>query len=132
MAFKFPDDGLQAVWDDVISNVISTGLVHLFVNNHTPAAGDTPGSYTEASWTGYSSQTPSWGGVVVASNIAYSDAAFMTFPVTADPLGAICYGYYITDSGVTVVYCAENFASPITVVNGLPIGLNIRLRFKNP
>lgn len=84
--------------------------LRLFQNNHTPAIGDTAASYTEATFTGYSSQAITSFGTAYqnASNLGETDAAAMTFSMTGTTVTNNIYGYYVTDSGGNLIFAELN------------------------
>ena len=68
MALTFVNGGEKATLEYLVNKVTSQEdlVLHLFTNDITPSETDTVGSYTEASFTGYSSVTltgASWGAV---------------------------------------------------------------------
>jgi hypothetical protein len=70
----------------------------IYGNNHTPAVGDTIGSYTEISGGGYVAKTLTYANWVIASAIATYNT-FQNFNFTGVLSGAgTTYGYYIVDS----------------------------------
>lgn len=89
----------------------------LFVTNVTPSKADTVSTYTECTATGYLAATlasGSWSVATVGSTTTASYAT-VTFNLTAT---ATCYGYYITDSGGTVLIAAEAFSSVFNIPAG--------------
>jgi hypothetical protein len=119
---------------DLVRSTWSTWKVDLFVNNHTPVPGDTsPGTFTLPTWTGYAQQTlGTLTAAALSGNIAYTDSLVLSFPVTSGSSGQVVYGHAVKNAGDTVVMFADLFASPITPVDGLPVQVQVRLRFKNP
>jgi len=133
MSFLIPDEGLEALLQDIIDNVLPTAKVHLFTNTHTPAAGDTVADYTEPTWPGYAAASGVvWSGPVVTSSIAYTDSDLIEYAVTGSPGAEVVRGYYVTDSTSAILYFAENIASPVTPVVGIDVQLQVRFRFRNP
>jgi hypothetical protein len=89
-------------------------VLHLYQNNHTPAYADTVSSYTEATFTGYSSATltgASWS--LSGTDPATASYAQQSFASTANQTAQVIYGYYLTVSGNLIA--AELFASSITI-----------------
>lgn len=110
-----------------------TGLIwRLFVNNHTPAAGDVGSDYTEASWSSYVAVTGvTWAAATLAANIAYTESDTMDWPVGSGDGGVTVYGIYATDGG-GVLYHAVKFDTPIVTVGGLDVQAIVRVRLRNP
>lgn len=97
-----PSEELVRSLDDYLGLLNSAGVViRLFSNNHTPVIGDTVAAYTEATFSGYSSQTVgAWGGAVFSSSKARSTATTpRTFTNSTGAVGNTIYGYYVTDAG---------------------------------
>jgi len=101
-------------------------ICHLYTNNVTPAASDVLGTYTEAAWTGYASQAMSlWPAAAIVSNKGSSNHPAIFF--TNGSAGSVnTYGYYVTDSGGTLLLFAERFAAaPVAIPAGLSLFLQI-------
>ncbi len=95
-------------------------VLHLFSNNYSPVSTSVVGSFTEATFTGYSAQTlsrASWGNPSTVSNAASSTySATLTWTASS---GQTIYGYYITGAtSTTTVIWAERFSTPRILVNG--------------
>lgn len=106
---------------------------HLFVADITPSVSDTAGTYStsEASWTGYTAQSIFFGGATNDGTEAYADITPVSFTVTSGGTGTTVYGYYILESGGTLV-CAERVVTPVSVTDGVPVVLDLRLGLENP
>lgn len=95
--------------------------IHLYTNNHTPVnATDTISNYTEAGFHGYASillSGTSWGSPSVVSGKQQVTQADVTFNFTSggSTSPVVCYGYYLTDVGDTVVIAAELFSASRTL-----------------
>lgn len=87
-------------------------VLRLFVNDVTPADGDTHTSYTEMSTLGYAAKTLTKTNWVVAqaSGEAEGSYAMQTFTFTAGAVVSV-YGYYVTDTTTGTLLWAERFAS---------------------
>ena len=86
----------------------------LYQSNTTPAEADTLATYTEATFTGYSSKSlagASWN--VAANPITYAQ---QTFTSTAGSQSQSVYGYYVK-AGANLIY-AERFSDgPYSITN---------------
>lgn len=116
MALVFPDVGENKALDHLVNRVAPENLVlRLFTSNTTPAEGDTAGTYTEASGSGYSAITltgASWG-AASGGSIAFAQQTF-TF---TGALGNV-YGYYYTEATSGVLIAAERFSDgPYNIAN---------------
>jgi len=110
----------QGLIDDLNGFVATDGgdwEVHLFTNNHTPAADDTTGDYTEASFTGYAFQAiPGWNaGVLDPPSTVHVDATdFCQWqPTGSGSLPVTVYGVYFIDQNGFLM-AAELFDNPFT------------------
>lgn len=116
MALVFPDVGENKALEHLVNKTAPENLVlRLFTSNTTPAEGDTAGTYTEASGSGYASITltgASWG-AASGGSIAFAQQTF-TF---TGALGNV-YGYYYTEVTSGVLIAAERFSDgPYNVAN---------------
>lgn len=91
----------------------------LFTNNHTPAFGDTAGSYTEATFTGYAAISlsgASWnfsGGDPTTASYAQQ-----TFTSTAAQATQQVYGYFVVQATSGTLLFAELFSDgPYPIAN---------------
>lgn len=93
-------------------------LLKLFVNNVTPAEGDTAASYTEMSTQGYASKALTGTSWVVTPG-APTSAAYAQQTWTFDGTGGstVVYGYYVVQASSGVLMFAERFGTPPTIVN---------------
>ena len=95
-------------------------VLHLYVNNHTPAVTDTTAAYTECSALGYASvglTNANWTGTVAGGVADYTYPA-ITFTFTSG-LGQTVYGIYITDApGDVVLAGLLDTAFPIPIGGG--------------
>ena len=90
----------------------------LFVNNVTPAEGDTAASYTEMSTQGYASKALTGTSWTVTPG-APSSASYAQQTWTFDGTGGATtvYGYFVVQAVSGILMFAERFASPPTIVN---------------
>lgn len=95
-------------------------ILKLYQNNITPAETDTAGTYTEATWTGYSAATltgASWGAPSegAPSSIAYAQ---QTFTSSAGAQSQTNYGYFMVRTTSGRIALSERFSDgPYTIVN---------------
>jgi len=111
----FPDEGLVTQLGRIL---VLDVLYHLFTNNVTPDRDTVLADLTDATWTGYAPITQTFTDYTitgVAGHAGYAIAAPISFsngsgsPVTT-------YGYYVTDSGETVLLAAARFdGAPLTI-----------------
>jgi hypothetical protein len=102
--------GINAI-NDLITNLLDTGKIHLFANNMTPHIDSVIGDFTEATFTGYPA-----GGVAVATWPApywlpddgnVHTTAVHQFQATDGVTPNIIYGYYVTDKNGALFYAAK-------------------------
>lgn len=93
-------------------------VLKLFVNNVTPAEGDTAASYTEMSTQGYASKALTGTSWTVTPG-APSSASYAQQTWTFDGTGGATtvYGYFVVQAVSGILMFAERFASPPTIVN---------------
>lgn len=93
-------------------------VLKLFVNNVTPAEGDTAASYTEMSTQGYASKALTGTSWTVTPG-APSSASYAQQTWTFDGTGGatVVYGYFVVQAVSGVLMFAERFASPPTIAN---------------
>lgn len=125
-----PDDGIAGICGLLIASGAwwDGKKIRLFQNNITPSDASVIGDFTEATFTGYAAATiaaASFGAVTVASHVASSTYANVTFTRSTTGASQSLYGFYITDFGATKVYAAARFsAAPLVLTNS---GDNIAL-----
>lgn len=97
-------------------------VLKLYKNNLTPASTDVLADYTESTFTGYSAATLSSGSWVVTAATSSAPAtatqsSATTFACTATTSESV-YGYFLLQSGATVMMWAERFSDgPYTIAN---------------
>lgn len=111
MALLVPDVGENAILQMITNKTAAQNLVlHLYINNITPAETDTTATYTEAGFTGYSAATltgATWN-TASGGSISYgAQSAFTASGVSTDDV----YGYYVTQTTSTILIWAERAAS---------------------
>jgi hypothetical protein len=125
------DDGIQTNLDNITGKAsvpIGGGGVklHLFKNNitvsKTNVLGDVNGAGKEADFAGYAPVVlngGTWGAAAVGGHVAsatYGTAVAFTRGSTG--AAQSCYGWYLTDGGVSKLYACANFAGgPLVVTN---------------
>lgn len=112
---------LTELLDDLVgtvglSEVFVGAEVHLYTNTPAIDPDNVVGDFTEATFTGYAAVTTvTWGAPGNVSNVGlvvYSQVTFTAGAVT--PPGEDVQGYYLTDSGASNVYAAEQFDDPVS------------------
>lgn len=119
MALNFPDVGENLALEALVNKTAAQNLVlKLFSNNITPSDTDTAGTYTEATFTGYSAITltgASWGSAS-AGTITYGSQ--QTFTRSSTGTTENIYGYYCIQTTSTILMYSERDASaPFAVTN---------------
>jgi len=120
MTLVIQDEGLKNKLESVRSTWNSTALkLHLYKTNVTPSTSPTVGSFTECDFAGYAAQNiVTWGPAAVTSHVAKIVAAANTFTRSSTGAGQTVYGYYVTDSGSTLLQFAElDPGGPRTLTN---------------
>lgn len=130
MSLLIPVVGLR---NEMVRLTADTLQVGLYGNNHTPALGDVIGTYTPASFGGYS-------GLQNLAGLTISDDG-TTVTVQYNPVTWTCdgsaagnvYGYYVYDLSNTVLEWAElDPAGPTNMsVNGQTFTVVIKRTHKN-
>lgn len=127
MALKWCDSGSRAAWNQLLTWLSGLRL-HLYSNNHTPAAGDDLTNYTEAAFGGYAtSLIGTWTGPFTdgGTNHTFVTSPVILFRCTGSPFESDI-GYYLTDGGSSTLILAEKFSSPF-VFGGAGITLGVQL-----
>ena len=125
MALLVPDTGENLALEMLVNKTAAQNLVlKLFQSNTTPAEGDTAGTYTVATFSGYSDITltgASWG-TAASGTIAYAEQTFThDGGVTANSI----YGYYMLQVTSGTLFLAErDGAAPFTLTNN---GDNVKI-----
>lgn len=125
MAISVPDVGENLALEMLVNKTAAQNLVlKLFSSNTTPAESDVAGTYTEATFSGYTAITltgASWG-AASGGSIAYAQ---QTFTHNGGGTSNSIYGYFViqTTSG-TLVYSERDGAAPFTLANN---GDNVKI-----
>ena len=118
MALVVPDVGENVILEAIVNRTAPQNLVlRLFQSNTTPAEGDTAGTYTEATFSGYSAITLTGASWAAASggSIAFAQ---QTFTHNGGGVSNAIYGYYLTQLGSGILVWAERDATaPVTIAN---------------
>lgn len=118
MALNFPDAGENLSLEMIVNKTAPQNLLlKLYKNNITPSDTDTAGTYTEATFPGYSAITltgASWN-AAASGTIAYSaQQTFTCSGVATDDI----YGYYVVQasSGI-ILYSERDGSAPFAIRN---------------
>jgi|SRR6516162_620944 len=121
MSIKVPDQGLQNLLEDLRLKLNSLGniAIRLFNNNYTPAAGDTPSSYTEATFPGYSRVNTTLGAATIdtTAHKATTTAPIATFLCTGGGTTEQIYGYYVLDASANLLWSERFTGAPFSMSN---------------
>jgi hypothetical protein len=118
MALNFPDAGENLSLEMIVNKTAPQNLLlKLYKNNITPSDTDTAGTYTEATFPGYSAITltgASWN-TAASGTIAYSaQQTFTCSGVATDDI----YGYYVVQaSSGTILYSERDGSAPFAIRN---------------
>jgi len=129
------ENGLSAILQHITNkdNAAEDLKLGLFQNNVTPALSDVIGTYTAATFTGYSAITltgASWG--ITLGDPVLLAYAQQTFTSSADQTPQSIYGYYIFRSATLDIVGAEKFSVAQTVqFNGDTIKITPRIYLQN-
>lgn len=118
MALNFPDSGENLVLEMIVNKTAPQNLVlRLYKNNITPSDTDTAGTYTEATFPGYSAITLTGASWNAAASGSISYGAQQTFTCSGTSTDDI-YGYYVTQAvSGTLLYSERDSAAPFAVRN---------------
>jgi hypothetical protein len=115
MALLVPNDSENLMLKNILNHTAPQNqTLKLFSSNTTPAETDTAGTYTEATFTGYSAvglTGTSW--VVTGDTAAYAEQTFTSTAVQSQTI----YGYYIIQAVSGLLLWSERFSSPIAIAN---------------
>ena len=119
MALNVPHTGENIALEAFVNKTAPQNLVlKLFNNNITPSDTDTAGTYTEATFTGYSAATltgASWGS---ASGGVITYGSQQTFTRTSTGTVENIYGYFIVQaSSGTLAWSERDPSAPFGVTN---------------
>jgi len=110
----FCELGWQSIWNDFVA-AQRLKTIKLFQNNYVPLLTDVVAAYTEATFSGYASQTLAWGSAFINGSIqAEIDATPLTFTRSAGATSNTIYGIYVIDNAGVLTY-AERFPAPVSM-----------------
>lgn len=136
MALVVPDLGEIQMLEGVRYFFVNNGIhLKLYKNNYTPVDGSTLASFTEADFSGYAQDVPSFGAVTTIGNkAAMQDSMSRVFTHNGGGTGNTIYGYYVIwDTGPEICF-AERFPAPISMAalgNTISILLHFTLNSEN-
>ena len=96
-------------------------ILKLYQNNHTPAAADAAGSFTEATFTNYAAVTltrAGWNAAVTVSGKAQCSYGSSPQAWTCGATGNTIYGYYVTGATSGMVLFSELYSASRILANG--------------
>lgn len=116
MALVICNDGKLALLN-AKRGFLNTLFLHLYQNNHTPAAGDTFDDYTVCTFQGYfSQQLGNWGVPFLnAQGKGETDEVVHTFTATDGSIANYVFGYLVTDSNDNLIFAELNPAGPFLI-----------------
>jgi hypothetical protein len=119
MALLVPNTGEVLALGAFLNKVTPQDQVlKLFKSNTTPAESDTAATYTEATFTGYSSVAlagASW--TVTGGNPTSASYAQQSFTSSANQTPETIYGYYIVQASSGTLMYAERFSASQVIQN---------------
>lgn len=111
MALLVPIVGENVILENIVNKTAPQNLVlRLFQNNITPADTDTAGTYTESTFTGYSSINLTGASWNAAASGSISYGSQQTFTCSGASSQNV-YGYYVTQVTSGILMWAERDAS---------------------
>jgi len=134
MALVVPQDSLVDCLSAWISSVLNSCKIRLFVSNITPGSSTTLASLlaAEATFSGYSPVLlTTWSAPTIGGS-GGADTLCTQPSFTGTALGGTgnLYGYFLTNSGGTVYYGAERFASaPLSFAQNTPFNFDVKYTF---
>ena len=126
MPLLVPDVGENLILAMIVNKTAPQDLVlKLYSSNTTPAETDTAGTYTEATFSGYSAITltgATWGSPG-AGSITYGSQ--QTFTHNGGGVSNSIYGYFVVQSvSGTLLYAERDGSAPFTLTNN---GDNVKI-----
>lgn len=117
-----PQQGALSDLSNWIAQDLGAAYGRLFTSNTIYHPTNTPASYTEAAFVGYSPKFPlGWSAPFInGMGQAESDTAAQTWSFTAGAGSAIVYGIIVTDVGKTKLLLAVHFINPVILTPGNP------------
>lgn len=120
MTLLVPDNGEGDALSAIVNLAAATNpILKLYQSNTTPSETDTAGTYTEATFTGYSSVTltgASW--TVTQGAPSHADYAQQIFTSSAGSQNQSIYGYFVVRATSGRIAWSERFSDgPYVIVN---------------
>lgn len=122
MPLVVPDAGELKLLNTMLKLALSTNenqILKLYKTDVTPSASSAPGSFTEATFTGYAARTltrSTWNSAVTVSNKAESSYGTTPQSWTCGTTGHTVYGYWV-EAGGTCLW-AERFSTSRVLASG--------------
>lgn len=123
-----PDEGMQYLLNEIVGSGGNFTL-GLYKNNYTPVKGSVLSSFTAADFSGYISQTITFGAPTVTSNIASAVSSAYTFTRTVGATSNTIYGWYLYSFPNSKVFAANLLSTP-KAMNTSGDGITITLTMK--
>lgn len=119
MALNFPNTGENIALEALVNKTAPQNLVlKLYSSNTTPSDTDTAGTYTEATFAGYSAITLTGASWNAASAGSISYGSEQTFTRSSTGTTENIYGYFVVQaSSGTLVYSERDGSAPFAVTN---------------
>lgn len=119
MALNFPDTGENIALEALVNKTAPQNLVlKLYSNNITPSDTDVAGTYTEATFAGYSAITLTGASWNAASGGSIAYGSQQTFTRSSTGAAENIYGYFVVQAtSGTLVYSERDASAPFAVTN---------------
>lgn len=113
----FVDGSLEDGLDDLTTQWnTNVHKLYLFQNNFVPLDSSVLGDFTEATFSGYASQSISYTAASLVGDFAIcADSAARTFTVGMGGVSNTIYGYYVVDQTTGLLVYAERFSASINM-----------------
>jgi len=107
-----PDEGMK-LFQDKLNGVSALAFqLRLYQNNYTPIKSSVFADFTLATFSGYTSQTLTFGAGTVAANISTAVASAITFTRSIGATSNTIYGWFLVDSVSSKVFAANLLPTP--------------------
>ena len=121
MSLKVVDVGLQQLLEYLREklNAVGNTSIRLYKNNHTPAAADLLGTYTEADFAGYSRVSTTWNAATLdtTAHKATMVAPVATYLCAGGGTTNNVYGYYVVDASENLLWAELFTGGPFSMAN---------------
>ncbi len=113
----------------LVNNFVDSQQLKLFRNDHTPdPATDTLGDYTEANFSGYSSEAIGFSGSEIEGNKAVRVSGAVAFTHNGGGVSNDIYGWYLVrTTGTDLVRCAHRFSDAPRAMDGIEDCIKLQL-----